>query len=228
MPSEALQQLLAGLVEIDNLQKANPSPQEGSGLRRPDVVRAIGRSEVVLLSSHFERFIYALTEEAVGHLCASGRPASDLPERMRLEHAKLVIDDLASTGWERRATKLKKYSSEESWLWTDSAAIQSLDHERLLAWMKAPTPKSLIRAFKLWNIEDIFSAITKKKTHRQRFFLQIDELVEKRNSIAHGDLTAQATYLDVVRYRKSVREFAERTDRIMARQLLTIIGTRPW
>ena len=65
MPSKALEGLLSGLDEIDAMQRANPTPQEGGGLTKPDVVRALGRAEVVLLSSHFERYLYALNEEAV-------------------------------------------------------------------------------------------------------------------------------------------------------------------
>lgn len=228
MPSDALRNLHSGLTEIDNLQRANPSPQEGSGLRRPDVVRAIGRSEVVLLSSHFERFIYALNEEAVDLICASKVQSLSLPDKLRLEHAKSVVDDLASTGWEKRASKLRDYSLRESWLWDDSATVQHLEADRLLAWMKAPTSKSLVRAFRLWGIENIFATITNKPTHRQRFFLRIDELVEKRNNIAHGDLTVQATYLDIIQYRGTVKGFAERADRALARQLAKITCTRPW
>ena len=228
MPSRALGNLQSGLIEIDNLQRANPSPAEGSGLKRPDIVRAIGRSEVVLLSSHFERFVYALNEESVDYVCASSSQSRHLPDKLRLEHARHAIDDLAETGWDKRGSKLKKYSSEESWLWDDDSTIRALDPDRLLAWMKAPSSKNLIRAYRIWGINDVFTSITRHRTNRQRMFLQIDDLVEKRNNIAHGDLTAQATYLDVVRYRKAVKEFGERTDRVMARRLLEIVGSRPW
>ena len=69
MSSNALVALLTGLAEIRALQRTNTSPQQGSGLKRPEVVRAIGQSEIVLLSSHFEQFIYALNEQAVSSIC---------------------------------------------------------------------------------------------------------------------------------------------------------------
>ena len=50
----------------------------------------------------------------------------------------------------------------------------------------------------MWGIEDIFKAITRTPVHRRRLRMRIEELVEKRNNIAPGDLTVEAQYLDVV------------------------------
>src|ERR1700722_15599003 len=95
MPSNALVALLVGLAEIESLQRPNPSPQQGSGLRRPQIVRAIGRSEIVLLSSHFERYIRAVNEEAVDRVCNSAAFSDDLTERLKLEHSRHVIDTIS-------------------------------------------------------------------------------------------------------------------------------------
>ncbi|MFD9966231.1 MAE_28990/MAE_18760 family HEPN-like nuclease [Amycolatopsis sp. NPDC058986] len=228
MPSNALHGLLIGLEEIKALQRANPSPQEGSGLRRPEIVRAIGRSEVVLLSSHFERYIYDLYEEAVDYLCCSNARATTLPEKLKLQHARQAMDDIAAMNWERRAASLAQYSKEESWLWDEKAPIGKLDAGRLLVWMKTPNVKSLRRAFQIWDIDDIFSAITRSSVHRGRLILRIDELVSKRNNIAHGDFSAEATYLDIAQYRAAVRKFCTRADRALARQLHKFTKSVPW
>lgn len=95
MPSKALDGLLSGLDEIDAMQRANPSPEEGGGLTKPSVVRALGRAEVVLLSSHFERYIYALNEEAVALIVENAVQARRLPEEIRLLHIKEPLAVLA-------------------------------------------------------------------------------------------------------------------------------------
>ncbi len=228
MPSNALENLEIGLAEIQALQRANPSPQQGSGLKRPEVVRAMGRSEIVLLSSHFERYIRALNEEAVDSVCNSSMTAADLSERLKLQHARHAIDKIYEITWERRADALTDYSARESWLWEAAAPISMLDSSRLLTWMKAPTAKNVIRAFGLWGIPDIFRAITRKPIHYGRLRLRIDELVEKRNNIAHGDFTVEATYLDVVQYTSAVRRFCTSADLRLASQLSRTLHTRPW
>src|SRR5688572_29172040 len=58
MPSDAFSGLVAGIEEIRHLQAANPTPIGGIAARS-NVVRAINRSSVVLLTSHLERYIRA-------------------------------------------------------------------------------------------------------------------------------------------------------------------------
>jgi hypothetical protein len=228
MASNALAGLLAGLAEIRALQRANPSPQQGSGLKRPEVVRAIGRSEIVLLSSHFERFLYALNEEAVDSVCRSTVTSDSLPELLRLEHSRYAIDSIFATAWEKRGAVLSRYSADEADLWTPGAPVRILDPSRILTWMKSPEPKNLIRYFRIWGIKDIFAEITRKPVTSAALRLRLGELVNKRNNIAHGDFSAEATYLDIVQYVSAVKIFCSRSDARLAKQLGVIMGNKPW
>ncbi len=83
--------------------------------------------------------------------------------------------------------------------------------------------------FKLWGVSDIFSAITRQPHTRQRMWLKLEELVDKRNDIAHGDSGAEATYQDIASYVAVVRTFCTRADRVLSRVLVPYAGgTRPW
>jgi len=229
MTSSALQGLLSGIAEISALQRANLTPQQGGGFTRPQIVRAIGRSEIVLLSSHLERFLYALNEEAVDCILSNKPVASKLPDEIRLLHAKGVVDELSQTQWKNRAVQLRSYSELEAGLWLDGEAVGYLDAARLMVWMKAPTIESVIRLFRMWGIPDIFAAITRTPVMRGRLRLRIGELVEKRNNIAHGDLTVEATYLDVVQYGSATKTFCTRADRKMARLVSRLAECElPW
>jgi hypothetical protein len=70
MPSAALQVFIAALDEITHLGEAS---HPTLGPRAPEslnMARAVGRGQIVLLSSHFERYVYAVNEE----LASAGDP----------------------------------------------------------------------------------------------------------------------------------------------------------
>jgi hypothetical protein len=229
MTSRALEGLLEGLSEVSALQLANPTPQQGGGLASPEIVRVMGRAGVVLLSGHLERYLYALNEEAVECLLKEETVAGDLSDEIRLLHARAVVDDLARTQWNNRVALLRQYSELEADLWHDDRPVVYLDAARLMSWMKAPTIEAIIRVFRIWGIGDVFSAITRTAVTRSRLVLRINELVDKRNNIAHGDLTVEATHQDVAQYSSAVRLVCTRVDRRMARQVSIIARcTPPW
>lgn len=226
MPSGALSGLSAALEEVGALQRANPSPSDSSPFRRPEVTRAIGRAQVVLLSSHFERYIYESNEAAVEYLQQERIQIGRVPLPLRLLHARKPAEELVQSGWEHREKVLKKFSTSEALLWIDGNILLDFEHSRVLEWMKAPKSKMIARFYGQWGIEDIFSAITRSRSNRIDLWLRLDELVDKRNNIAHGDLTVEATYLDVSKYLGAVRTFTSRADRRFAK-VLGLIADKP-
>jgi hypothetical protein len=227
--SNALASFLEAIKEIQALQKANPSPNVSSPFDKPAVKRAIGRSQVVLLSSHYERYLYEVNEEATTFLCAKSVEAEKLPLSIRLRHARSPVDDLFGTAWNRRDAALRSFAVGEATMWIDGAIVSDLDAARLLEWMKAPSSKNVQRYFRQWGLDDIFSAVTRKDSIRADFWLRLDELVDKRNNIAHGDLTVEATHLDVVRFLAALRKFVPRIDACFGRVLGRLAGgAKPW
>jgi hypothetical protein len=181
---------------------------------------------VVLLSSHFERYIYAVNEEAAARVNAVSPRGTDLPEPLRLVHSRLAVDSLAQTGWENRTGALEAFVRSDGWLW-GSQAWGALDHKPLLVWMKSPTPKNLIRYYAYWGIGDIFTAITRRPHTRSNLQLRLGDLVQKRNNIAHGDPTVDATRADLIEFENAVRVFCDRADAQMARQLGRLLHNPP-
>jgi hypothetical protein len=227
MPSEALKLLFAGIEEVRDLQTANPTPPGGLP-DRPRVVRAINRASVVLLCSHLERYLRNVNEEAVRSINAATILGAALPESLRLQHSKIAIDELGDAQWDKRAAMLAHLVQKDGWLWA-ALPKADLDHDRLLRWLKSPSPDRSKRLFRLWNISDIFAVITRQPHTRQRMWLKLKELVEKRNDIAHGNSGAEATYQDVATYLAVVRTFCERADRALSRTLAEFLGgVRPW
>lgn len=227
MPSRALAGIIQGLSEVVELQRINPTPT-GSAPTMPAATSAIGRASVVLSSSHLERYLRAVNEEACEAINSHGVVTGDLlPELLRLRHSQQPIDDLALVQWDRRAQHLSSLVVSEAWLW--GAANGVLDHRPLLAWMGSPRPLNIMRYYQLWELPDIFSSITRTPHNRSFLWLKIGELVEKRNNIAHGDFAEQATQRDMADYRRALRTFCTRADAVLARQIARLfrIG-RPW
>ncbi len=218
MPSRSLEELTAGLGEVALIRA------ELLGRRRrlsiDSTERALGRSCVVLLVSHLEAYIYGLTEQLCQHIHDCGLLSTALPERLRLRHTKGVVEELSATAWERRADKLREFVQYEAPLWDSTAASPLLNHERLLAAMKTPRAKPLVAYFSHWGVDDVFSAVTRSPTTRARLRLTVGELGQKRNDIAHGDYSTEATPGDVARYLEAVRILATRVDRLMARRVV--------
>jgi hypothetical protein len=157
MPSVALQQFLAALDEVGHLGNASHPTLTPNAPESLSLARAVGRGQIVLLSSHFERYFYAVNEELVAFLNVRQLNGSRLPVNVRLLHSAVPVDELGKTGWEQRLDKLETFATEDGWLWTQNAP-GALLHERLLVWMKAPKPESLVRYYRYWGVDDIFTA----------------------------------------------------------------------
>jgi hypothetical protein len=229
MGSDALTHLQEAVEEVDRLQEADPTPTGAIPLR-PDVTRAINRASIVLLSSHLERYIHNVNEQAIEQINLAQLPGGRLPQPLRLLHSHRAVLELAETAWEgqARASKLADFARSEVWLWTDSGQ-GVLDHRRLLTWMTAPKPDQIVRYYRYWLIDDIFTMITRKPHTRSYFWLKISELVDKRNNIAHGDIATDATRQDVRQYAATVREFCRRADSALSRQISRLLDIdNPW
>ena len=227
MPSDALRSLLDGIQEVRDLQAANPTPPGGLP-DLPRVVRAINRGSVVLLCSHLERYLRNVNEEAVAAVNQAPDLPADLPKRLRLQHSRIPIENLSETGWENRANQLSQLVANDGWLWGNSPKAD-LKHDRLLRWMRSPSPERIRRLFELWDVRDVFSKVTRRPATKQRMWLRLDELVNKRNDISHGDADIGATYQDIASYVSVVGTFCQRADRVLSRAIARHLGASlPW
>lgn len=232
MGSSALADLLAGIAEVRALRGHVPRRESVPKSQRATWAAAQSanrRACVVLLCSHFERYIYGANEEATDYLNASGVPSERLPERLRLLQTRQVVDDLALQQWDSRASKLGDFSTRHSPMWQPGHPVLHLDAAATLAPMKSPKVKDVVRYFQALGIPHIFDEITRTEHHRRRLTRSLQALVDSRNGIAHGDATVQPLSAEVSEYSVAVRDFGTRVDRVLSRALGRLSGaSAPW
>jgi hypothetical protein len=229
--SQALTALLGGADEVRAMRTHYPVPQRGFPTGdKALAAKAHGRACVVLLSSHLDRYVYAVNEEAVDWLNSRACPMVNFPEPFLLQYSKNAVDELADRSWEKRGPHLRVFVASHGPVWSPGGVAGSLVAGPLLAWMKSPAPDSLVRFYRLYGVPNIFDSITRKPATRGALYLGLTELVEKRNNIAHGDFETQALPADVTRYLTAVRTFGQSADRVLSRVLRRIAGgaVAPW
>jgi hypothetical protein len=153
--------------------------------------------------------------------------ASMIPINIRLLQSKGSIDVLAKTQWTSREGALIEFAEKHSPLWRDSTAITYLDPGPNLESMKSPQTKAVIRFYALYGIDDVFGAITRSSTGRQRLARELGSLVDNRNGIAHGDQTVQPQRTELTEYAKAVKDFCTRADKRLSSALCALSGQAP-
>lgn len=232
MASRALGDLLTGIEEVRAL-RANSRPRRT--VRRRDehswVAAQIAnrRACVVLMCSHYERYIYGLNEEATDFLNSLGLASERLPERVRLLQSKGMVEDLSLQQWDMRSRKLEEFATSHAPMWTPGAKVVVLAAGPMLASMKSPKVRDVQRYFESFGVPRIFDQITRSEQTRRHLTRSLQALVDSRNGIAHGDATVQPLSSDLTEYIRGVITFASRADRVFARRLGTMGGAvDPW
>ena len=229
MTSSALDDLLLGVREVRALRGFPPKqPSRSATLHlREEAQIAHRRACVVLLSSHYERYIYALNESVVDFLNGSQILSVEVPVEIRLLQIKTLVDGLAKTEWSRREDKLIELFSRYSSHWQPSEAISGLQAPANLEWMKSPKIGDVKRYFRYFGVEDIVRVVTRNEGTRRTMGRQLQSLVDARNGIAHGDQTIQPDSTEISDYLVAVEAFCVRADKVMAQRLGRLADAAP-
>lgn len=213
MTSQALKDLLRGLTEVAELQKLNPEPPGARPSRdHAESARAMNRASLVMISSHYERYIRGINEESCNIINSNGINSSRIPYKIKLLHSRKLIDSVSLTSWEHRRGELEILFVNNAWLWlTDREG--TLQHNQLIDWMGSPKIANVLRYFKQWNIEDIFSFCSLPRPVEVKIRIRLKELVEKRNDIAHGNYNTSSDAASIKEYIACLTVFCTIIDR---------------
>jgi RiboL-PSP-HEPN len=229
MSSTALQELELGLQEVLALRQ-HPPRLFGGARSNPAMLRATiahRRACVVLLCSHYERYLYALNDLVVDYLNQCALPSSDIPIKIRLLQARRPIDEMSRMHWDNREQELISFIAEHASMWNSQANVQSLTASPILESMKSPKVDDVIKFFRLFGIQNIFDRVTTKNTGRSRLTRGLAALVDNRNGIAHGDQTVMPERTELTTYVHVVRDFCTRADKALGKSLERMTNLAP-
>lgn len=182
---------------------------EDAGAGRPGRwLEAIRRSSLVLLAANFENFCETTVCVALTHLTNQGVFARRYPERYRhwlfredVQMRNFGIDDAK----EFITLSLRLYSD------IRPLTIDELKLDRLKKEFANPTPANIDWLVGLFDIENYLSGISiMVNSTATGATAAIGELANRRNKIAHGDITEIPSEDDVKRLTKFCQLFANR------------------
>ncbi|MFB8242855.1 MAE_28990/MAE_18760 family HEPN-like nuclease [Kitasatospora purpeofusca] len=203
----AYKDFVSSTDEINHLLAARPSspliPRADEAVR---LENAVHRASLVLLVAHFEGFAKAALREYVDEICAVRPPARKVPPALLELFTRERIQEIASLSpGEERVNRTRRLFSGFSGLWDEERSIDPrvISSKILARQMTSLRPNVLREAFSLIGISDIINEATEAlrvNGFSIRVDVKLEEIVDKRNLIAHGDYSVKPTSAELQGY----------------------------
>lgn len=230
MPSLALERLSDRLRDIDDLLAAH-QVRGGRGRGRRWNVEALNRSAIVLCAAHLEGFIEDLFSESMQSILA-GRPnVAAVPMEIRL----LCLRPLATSVRDVRRPE----QTEEALGRLLTQAI-NLGHPRrrlrptdinvgAVLWeFSTPTPSAIDSLFGHLGMHELLNRLRWRGMRSARIRQRLQELVDRRNEIAHGTIGVHVGRAEVAYFRAFLPRFSRLLDGTVRNHIRSFMGADPW
>ena len=203
----AYDDFISSTAELHHLLSVRPaSPLARRTDESTQLENAVHRACLVLLVAHFEGFAKAALSEYVDEVCAVRPPARKLPPEFLELFTRDRIQEIASLppGVDR-VNRTRRLFTAFSDLWDQERSIdpQVISAKILARQMTSLKPDVLRESFSLIGVEDIIAEATLSLSGAGlsvRVDTKLEEIVNKRNSIAHGDYSVKPTSTDLEEY----------------------------
>lgn len=215
--SSAYSDFIVRLKEVDKVastarryERMKPIGSQSS------TVSALCRGGIVLLSSHIEGYITDINELILERILSKNIRISRLPDAFLYYHSRDILDEIAdTTDPEAISKKVKNLFTRDSHIWDDGDFFTSqLDHKRFMKGFRTPKPKNIYTLLRRYGHQTVKSDI--QQSLRGQFILHeanLENTVDSRNKIAHGDQSITKTPDDLRRLNGSVKTFCREIDK---------------
>ncbi|MFI9456064.1 MAE_28990/MAE_18760 family HEPN-like nuclease [Amycolatopsis sp. NPDC052450] len=230
--TESLEAFVDSIQEVEILLSAEERPEKslpepGSRRGSRDLKNALSRAGHVMLVAHFEGFVKSSLTEFVDAICDAKPPSRRVPDALLELFTKERIQELSRIeDGKQRASRTRRLFAVYSDLWDEDRSINpKLVSGTILARQFTNAgPESLGAALMLIGAEDPIDEIQADVRARGEFAnvnvgVKLQEIVDKRNKIAHGDLSEKPMYSEVRDYLLFLLKVAEAIDKLIARRI---------
>ena len=217
--TEAYSGIVSRLPEVETLYKlADEQTRRLGPLRSAPVARPLCRAAIVLLSSHIEGYVEDLAEVILRKIFEKMMPKSRLAPRFRYYFSKDILDEIRdTTDPDRISQKMARIFDRDSDIWCDSETFfQELSAERFVSGFSTPRFDQIQRFVRRFGYRNYNHDL---KVHLQANYSpcvnMVNNVVDQRNKIAHGDIVATTTPNDLADMMSLVRIFCRSTDLVV-------------
>ncbi|WP_410604521.1 MAE_28990/MAE_18760 family HEPN-like nuclease [Amycolatopsis sp. lyj-90] len=230
--TESLKSFIDSMQEVEILLRAEERPEKSlpePGDRRDsrDLKNALSRAGLVMLVAHFEGFVKSSLAEFVDAICDAKPPSRRVPDALLELFTKERIQELSRTDdRKQRALRTRRLFAVYSDLWDEDRSINPklISGAILARQFTNAGPESLGAALVLTGVEDPIGDIqgyvcSRGSLPNVNVGVKLQEIVGKRNKIAHGDLTEKPVYSEVRDYLIFLLKVAEAIDKLISERI---------
>lgn len=218
--TKAYSLFLCRLSEIDAINHVAKQYTRRLG-KKGDVstANALCRASVVLLSSHIEGYIEDLAEITLHRIVEKAMLKCRLAPKFLYYFSKDLLDELSDTeDPDKIAEKIKEMIRRDADIWSDHPVfIASLPSERFIRYVSNPNYVKIKKFVARFGYNEYDRDLGKAlKSNYLPCVNMIDNVVNQRNKIAHGDVRVLPTPKDVSDMQSLVRLFCRTTDTVVS------------
>lgn len=207
------------LEEVDTLAKFAKRTSFRAPLTNPTLVNAVCRSGVVLLSSHIEGYIEDLGELAIERVANKRIAKTQLSLGFRYHLSRDIINVIRqATDPEKSAKKIVELFTRDSLIWNqDPLFPPTLSGQIFLSDFANPNHERICNFFGRFGYTE-FNYDLQKILGRDFLVCSnmVNQVIDQRNKIAHGDLLSVTTPSDLQEMLRLVKQYCKSVDAIVA------------
>ena len=217
--TSAYSEFVSRLDEVETLRQSAATKERKAPIELRGEINALSRGAIVLLSGHMEAYIRELGELALDSMTSKNVFRSQLTSRIYYHISKDILDEIRDTSDpEKIADKIFQFIDSDIEYWSKNGTFpQPIPVGRFNKGFNNPAYKKIVKYFNRFGYDSYrHDLVTRLRANFDPTVNMVDQLVDIRNKIAHGDPNASKTPGEVKAMMSIVRSFCRVTDTVFA------------